>query len=153
CQCAPVFVGCVAKTAPARACPAIGCVEPPACSCHGLDESSCSARPSCTTNYCVGCDGAQRFSGCTGPGEAPPVCNDHCGCHGNSDCNGELCVVPGGSAGCGACQFPQSCTKDTECNAGYICDYVPCSCGGNKNDKGCVPSCASTGCAEGQTCG
>jgi hypothetical protein len=150
CQCTPSFVGCVAKNAPPTVCMARGCDPAPSCSCDNLDENSCSARSNCTTNYCVGCDGVQRFSGCTGPGETAPACSNSCDCRSGSDCNGEICVVPGGSAGCGVCQFPQSCLKDSDCSAGTVCDTAACSCTGG---KACVPACTSGSCSVGETCG
>jgi hypothetical protein len=149
CSCTPTFVGCVAVGAPPSACPGLGC-DPPPCSCAGLDEKSCQAQSACTPNYCVGCNGAQIFSGCTAGLEPPPVCNNACNCHSSSDCAGAICVVPGGSQCGGVCRAPQSCTVDGDCTSGNVCELVACSCSGG---KGCVPACTTTGCAVGESCG
>jgi hypothetical protein len=124
------------------------------CDCHGLDQQSCAARPGCVARTCPDCNGGQVFSSCANPGDPPSVCTQQCpaGCRGNADCtNGELCVAPGASLGCGACAVPQmTCASDGECGSGQICDVAQCTCNGAKS---CVPGCAGTACPVGQVCG
>ena len=156
CSCNPAYLGCVPAgqgTACGIECPALQC------QCDGLDEQQCVANQTtlgCTANYCAGCNGTTMFSGCTGPGQGPPACSGQfCpnGCRTQSDCansGGGECLAPGQPLCGGAC--PMSCSSDTECGAGNVCAYSPCSCSGSTPNI-CQPSCATAGCPDGQTCG
>ena len=158
CSCTPVFVGCTRTVDPPTTCPLVEC---PAfhCQCDGLDEQSCIANESslgCTANYCAGCNGTSLFSGCTGPGQGPPACPERLcpnGCRTQSDCAngaGGECLAPGQPLCGGAC--PMSCTSDTQCGAGNVCAFSPCSCSAS-NSNICQASCATAGCPDGQSCG
>lgn len=159
CSCTPTFVGCVAAGAERTLCPAIACPALRCGGCDGLDEQSCVAGETtlgCTPEYCPACDGGHTFVGCFGPGEAhgvdcaAPVCNT--GCHSANECSSnQECLPPGASPGCGACRQGTDCTSDAACPSGQVCDVAECSC--SATGKTCVPSCATTGCAVGESCG
>jgi hypothetical protein len=88
-----------------------------------------------------GGNGGNGGSGGIGPGQ----------CRSAADCeNGQMCLSPGQSPGCGACYIPQNpCTTDTQCalmGANMICDPAPCACNG---DSECHPGCASDADCEG----
>jgi hypothetical protein len=151
CGCgSPSFAGCVDVGAPPSVCP-FKC--PAGICCDGLDETSCKTKAGCTPNYCVGCNGVEAFSGCTGPGEGAPACNNSCGCRDQSDCttSGGVCVAPGDAPGCGVCQVP--CTSDGDCGQGTVCDQSSCVCPSSGGSKACIQSCLTSGCPEGELCG
>ena len=91
------------------------------------------------------------ISSCSDPEPTPPPGS----CASDADCtNGQFCVNPSESMGCGMCYQPYySCTSDTECGTGNVCipDTNPCLCNGPSNT--CAPACTATSCPEGQICG
>jgi len=156
CSCQATFVGCVPVGSPPSQCPALACPTPICGGCNGLDEKSCLAAKAtlgCTATYCPDCHGSQTFSGCLGPNQgqgACPACPANTG-RSSTDCTGgQLCVTPGGSAGCGVCTV-SDCTTDANCSPGLVCEPTPCACDGSGHT--CTSGCQSpTDCREGQTC-
>jgi hypothetical protein len=158
CSCTPQpqYVGCTANNSPPMVCPGIACV--PNCNCNGLDEQSCIAAESsrgCTPGYCAACNGVKQFVQCLGPNQGPIVCEPPAcppTCHEAKNCpNGEECVAPGASPGCGVCRIDPVCNVDTDCGSGQVCDVAPCVC--NNNGRICIQACQSAkDCGAGDAC-
>lgn len=75
-------------------------------------------------------------------------------CRTETDCeNGQICVPPGQSAGCGMCYQPENtCTTSKDCTNGTVCalDESPCQCNGPTYV--CMPACTADSCPAGQAC-
>jgi hypothetical protein len=121
--------------------------------CTALSEGECGGRDDCQlVDSCPACDGADPAPRCLPEGAAvepcAPLTCQAGGCRSGDDCSGAsggpLCVGPGESLGCGACNnSPATCASDADCaSAGNaICVPVPCSCDGQGTQ--CVPGCES----------
>jgi hypothetical protein len=127
--------------------------------CDGLAEDACAATPGCVVDRCIECSCTPVFLGCRTSAEpqheCPPVdCVGPTCCHAQSDCGSTVdlvCLAPGGTLGCPICmQGTSTCTVDTDCGGGLICDPIACSC---NNATACVPGCSTGQCPEGQECG
>jgi hypothetical protein len=153
------FVGCAPEGSGPPPCAAPICSD-----CQTLDEAACSgadgAALGCTAAYCPGClAGDDFYAGCYGPDEGAPPCPAvDCApvCRTSNDCgNGDSCLAPGQSPGCGNCQvIPDPCTSDADCaSAGtsMVCEPAACACGGESQ---CVPSCfvGNDACKVGESC-
>lgn len=90
------------------------------------------------------------ISSCNEPDPTPPPGE----CRDSSDCtDGQMCIAPGESAGCGICYEPENqCQTSKDCGTGFVCglDESPCLCSGPTTV--CMPACTADSCPEGQAC-
>jgi len=139
--------------------------------CNGLDETTCSATPSCQWQTCQVCPGAPAFGGCTTPGGPPVECPgelcitaqpcsslDQATCKTRSDCGPEYCCGGEVYEGCGAagaaftcmtsCPAPPTCDglDEMACTARTDCVALSCACMGVLNFAGCLAPGEQIGC-------
>lgn len=90
------------------------------------------------------------ISSCDGGDSTPPPG----ACRSEADCSdGQICVAPGESAGCGMCYEPEfTCSSQAECGSGQVCalDSSPCLCSGPTYT--CQAACTADSCPAGQGC-
>lgn len=122
------------------------------------DDPCCTRNVRCGGSFVI--DEVVCLEGCV----MQPACEDYASpppelpaCRSASQCaEGEACVPPGASRGCGgACRTPmRECATDAECEAGSVCveELIACSCDGGP-DTVCRPPCTAGSCLEGETCG
>ncbi len=130
----------------------------PSAVCNPLTERACADRAGCVVHRCETCSCDRTFVKCLGTAEAPPSCpklgcpQPEC-CSADNVCQSGICRGEGQQLPqCGACvQVTGECTTDAQCQAGSICEPVPCAC---ETAKRCVSGCDSGGapCSTGQTC-
>jgi hypothetical protein len=128
--------------------------------CTGLSNAECAARSDCELiPGCPVCGGGDPGMRCIPAGAHVEPCSlQPCPapgmCRSVQDCSGaENCLLPGQSAGCGACDpSPATCASDTDCAPGDLCQPIACSCDGNGTE--CVPGCTTDSqCGADQMCG